>query len=238
MRFLVVVPSIRQSYPGFNEAMVRIEASFTQPTEFHVLEGSSGKAQTLNRALAEMLPNSEADVYVTMDDDFVPTAGWQDKMSQAFEAHPEIGSLGIWLGDDPEMLAYMGADRIHSPRQEGELTLRTVKPGHHIVGCNVAMRRDLAMAIGPTPESSERYQFWEDGWRGRMVSKHRYEQAFVDAGPVEFLRWQDTKEYLEMREHDIESAKSKVAGIMKASGVGPSLSTRLFAKIRRTFRGN
>jgi len=237
MKFLVVVPSIRQSYPGFERVMERIRESFTQPTEFHVLDGKDGKAQTLNRALLEKLPASDADIYVTMDDDFVPSKGWQNKVAQAFESHPGIGSIGIWLGEDPEMLAYMGSDNIESPQRDGDLTIRYVFPGHHIVGCNVAMRRSVAIEVGPTPETTEKYQFWEDGWRGRMVGKLKFRQAFVEAGPVEFVRWQDTKEYTEMRNRDIASARSKVGKIMKESGIGPSFWDRLRNKVKRTLKG-
>ncbi|MBC8065259.1 MAG: hypothetical protein H7Y17_10540 [Chlorobia bacterium] len=233
MTFLVVIPTIRQPYPGFDEVMRRIEASFTLPTEFHVIDGKSGKAQTLNKALLELLPSSQAEVYVTMDDDFVPSEGWQNKVSAAFESRSDYGALGLWLGEDQEMLNYVGYTHIDKPVRANGLVLHRVRPGHHVVGCNVAMRRQVAMDVGPTPESTEKYQFWEDGWRGRRVTKLGFEQGFVEAGPVEFVRWQDTKEYQEMRIRDIESAQGKVAAFMKQGGVAPSFWARAKGKLSR-----
>jgi hypothetical protein len=232
MKFLVVIPTIRRNYPGFDQVIERIRASFTLDTEFNVLDGSAGKSQTLNSALAKVA-DSDADVYVTMDDDFVPTSGWQDRMADVFTRDQRIGSLGIWLGEDQEMLNYMGYQHIANPIQLGPNRIRKVNAGHHVVGCIVAMRTSVALAVGPVPESTEKYQFWEDGWRGRRVTKLGFDQAFVDAGPVEFVRWQDTKEYQEMRERDIASAQEKVTDFMKQGGVAPTFFDRVKGKLKR-----
>lgn len=229
MKFLVVIPTIRQDYPGFDAVMDRIKATFTQPTDFHLLDGKGGKTQTLNKCLLETLPAGDADVYVTMDDDLVPTAGWQDRVSEAFEKLPKYGAFGLWLGESPEMAEYMGSHLIEPPIDE----VRRVKPGHHIVGCLVAMRRQVAIDVGPTPTPTEKYQYWEDGWRGRRVSKLGFEQGFVDAGPVELVPWQDSKEYLEMKERDIAESRERVDEYMKQGGVQDPLGVRLRRTVSR-----
>lgn len=236
MKFLIVIPTIRQGYPGFDEVIERVKASLTQPTDFRVLDGKSGKTQTLNQVLTEELPKSDAEVYITMDDDFVPTSGWQDALAEAFEKLPKYGALGLWLGDSQEMLDYMGSNFIESPGLIDGVRIRRVKPRHHVVGCMVAMRKDVAIAVGPTPTpETEKYQFWEDGWRGRRVTKLGYEQGFLDAGPVEIVAWRDTKEYLDQKQQDIEKSKERLGEYMK--GVGDPLSVRLRNKISQIIRG-
>lgn len=233
MKFLVVIPSIRQQLLGFDQVIERIRASLTRPTEFHVLDGRSGKAQTLNLALTELLPASDAEVYVTMDDDMVPPVGWQDAIVAVFREQPGFGALGLWLGDDDEMSDYMGAHLVEQPKSIAGHAVRQLMHGHHLVGCIVAMRRQVAIDVGPTPDSTERYQYWEDGWRGRRVGKLGYKQGFVETGPVDYVRWQDTKEYQEMRNRDIASAKEKVDTFMKQGGVSQNHLTRIRQKIAR-----
>lgn len=80
MKWLVVIPSIRQDRPGFASVMDRVRASFTQPTEFHILDGQGGKPVALNRALETLL--KDHDLYATMDDDYVPGPNWQDLIEQ------------------------------------------------------------------------------------------------------------------------------------------------------------
>jgi len=233
VKFLVVIPTIRQSYPGFDAVIARIEGTFTQPTDFQVLDGKGGKTQTLNRCLEETLSAGGAEVYVTMDDDIVPTPGWQDRIVETFEKLPRYGALGLWLGDSPDMSEYMGAHLIEHPFEQDGLTVRRVKPGHHIVGCLVAMRRQVAIDVGPTPTPTEKYQFWEDGWRGRRVTKLGFEQGFVDAGPVEIVPWQDTAEYLSMKQNDIAESREKVDDYMRQGGVRDPLAVRLRRKVSR-----
>ncbi len=233
VKFLVVIPTIRQQYPGFDQVIERIRESLTLPTDFQVLDGNAGKAQTLNQALTELLPASDAEVYVTMDDDVVPSPGWQDAIATIFKDQPTFGALGLWMGDDEEMYIYMGAHLVEQPKSIAGLAVRQLMHGHHLVGCIVAMRRQVAIDVGPTPDSTERYQYWEDGWRGRRVGKLGYKQAFVEAGPVDYIRWQDTKEYQEMRNRDIASAKEKVDTFMKQGGVSQNHLTRIRQKLAR-----
>lgn len=235
MKFLVVIPTIRQDYPGFQDVVDRIKATFTLPTDFQVIDGQGGKTQTLNRCL-ETLATSDAQVYVTLDDDLVPTIGWQDRIAEAFTKLPTYGALGLWLGETPEMAEYMGAHLIEPLATANELPIRRVKSGHHIVGCLVAMRKEVALEVGPTPTPTEKYQFWEDGWRGRRVTKLGYEQGFVQAGPVELVPWQDTKAYLDMKERDIAESRERVDDYMRQGGVRDPLSVRVRRQLSKILR--
>ena len=106
--FTVVVPTIRQGLPGFKETIADIEASFTRPTEFHVLDGRGGKVAALNRAFDQVLLLTETPVYVTLDDDFVPPTGWQDKVALALEEFSHVGVVCPWPGNEQVWIDYVG----------------------------------------------------------------------------------------------------------------------------------
>ncbi len=235
MRFLVVIPTIRQGLPGFDETMCRVRESLTRPTELHILDGKQGKAQTLNRALDELLPKSEAEVYVTLDDDYIPPPGWQDLLARGFEAQPRWGALGIWLGDDEASRYYMLAHYCGRLREHHGLRFRDVP--HNIVGCMIAFRREVALAVGKTPSSDERYQVWEDGYRCARVKKLGYRMAYLVGEPPTLVSYADRDEYREAKEQDIRHAVPRITGYMRQGGVGPSLVARIVGKIRRTLRG-
>jgi hypothetical protein len=234
VKFLVVVPTIRQGLPGFEEAIEAIRGSFTQPTEFHVLDGKAGKTQTLNKAFDELLIPSDCDVYVTIDDDYIPGKGWQEDLVKAFEALPSLGAASLWLGDSAVMLEYVGAHRMEAPRQANGITYRRLFKGHHIAGCMIAFRREAAIAVGKVPETSERYQIWEDAWRGRRVQKAGYDAAFVVGSDLpRIIPYQDTEEYMRSKEADIETSRQNEDEAMRLGGVGDSWTLRLRRKVAK-----
>ena len=207
MRFLIVVPSIRRSLPGFGEAQERLRSSLTRPTELHVLDGFAGKAQTLNLAYDTLLQASDAEVYVTLDDDLVPAPGWQDELARAFDANPRWGALGMWLGEPHR--AYMGLAPDVLPAEVAGV--RCFPAESHLVGCLVAFRREVALQAGRIPGSRERYQYWEDGWRGGRVRALGYELAYIYAPDrlPEIVFYEDSPEYLASKSRDIASAKNR-----------------------------
>jgi hypothetical protein len=233
MKFLVVVPTIRQGLPGFEEAIAAMRASFTQPTDFHVLDGKAGKSQTLNQALDDLVADADCDVYVTMDDDYLPPVGWQDDVEKAFQAVPTLGAVGLWLGESEEMQNSMGAHLIEEPTVVNGATLRRVKKGHHIVGCMIAFRREVIDRVGKAPETQERYQFWEDGWRGRRVEKLGYEMAFIESGMPAIFPYIDLDEYRTSKEADIAYGKANLDEILKQGGVQDPLAMKVRKAIAR-----
>src|SRR5688572_5971192 len=114
MKFLVVIATIRENLPGFPETMDRIRATFAPVTEFHILDGHQGKAQALNKASREILASTDADCYVTMDDDIVPGALWPSLVETAFQYLPRYGAFGLWMGDDPVLRAAQGEENLDS----------------------------------------------------------------------------------------------------------------------------
>jgi hypothetical protein len=232
MKFLVVVPTIRRGLPGFDEAIAAIEGSFTQPTEFHVLDGAAGKTQTLNRAFDELLMPSDCDVYATIDDDYIPGAGWQDDVQKAFEGLPRLGAASMWLGDSAVMLEYVGAHRLAAPRQVNGVTYRTLLKGHHIAGCMIAFRREAALAVGKVPETAEKYQIWEDAWRGRRVQLAGFDAAFIVGQELpRIVPYEDRKEYLQSKEADIVTSRLNQDEAFRKGGVADSWTVALRRKI-------
>lgn len=231
MRFLIVIPTIRQGLAGFEETMRRIRESLTQPTDLRVLDGREGKAQTLNRALEELLPASEAEVYVTMDDDYIPPHGWQDLLVKGFGSDPRWGALGLWIGDDERSRYYMLAHYCGPLRERGGLSYRNVP--HNIVGCMIAFRREVALAVGATPSSDEKYQVWEDGYRCARVKKLGYRMAYLMGPPPTLVDYRDTADYQATKERDIQHAIPRITGYMRQGGVGPSLLSRAIGRLRR-----
>ena len=216
MHFLVLIPSIRQRLPGFDEVMGRIHSSLSLPTELHVLDGNSGKAQTLNRALSEVVPSSDCDVVVTLDDDTIPALGWQDALAAGFRAMPRVGILSVWLGDEPGRLAYMNAEANVLPLETIHgIRVHRVREGQIIPGALLAMRKAVAVAIGPTPTGRERYQYYEDAFRCVRAWKLGHALAYVEMdNPPAIVRYDDPESYRAMKAADIASARSHLAVYM------------------------
>lgn len=233
MKFLVVVPTIRQQLPEFSSTIDRIRASFTHPTEFHLLDGTGGKVKALNRAFDDLLTESDCDVYVTLDDDFIPPQGWQGRVQQAFEKLPRVGAVGLWIGDDDESLAYMGAQHCGELKSDGDLQYRLVLGRHHIVGCFIAFRKSVALCVGKLPESDLEYQIWEDAWRGRKAQACGWSLAFVYAGLPTLVAYDDTEQYRSRKAQDLEGGSRIAFEILETSGVREPWLIRLRRKIAK-----
>lgn len=234
-RFLVIIPSIRQDRPGFAEVQARVQATFTQPTEYHLLHGKDGKPAALNHALASLLPASDATIYVTMDDDYVPGAGWQELVVQAFQDLPRVGAASLWVGNDPELQHLIGAFRLDPPVTEGKTTYRKVQRGHHIAGALIAYRREVALAVGPQPITGEKYQVWEDAWRGRKVQSLGWDLAFLEGAEPDFIFYEDPAEYVKWREDQVVASRRNQDEYLRQSGIPDPWTLRLrrwVAKIR------
>lgn len=225
--FLVVVPTIRQDRAGFDDVMARVKATFSLPTEFHVLDGSEGKPVALNRALGSLLPASSHAFYVTMDDDYVPSEGWQERAVQAFDDLPRVGVLSLWVGDDPHLQQVVGAERLDPWQAAGATRFRRVQRGHHIAGAMLIMRREVALAVGPQPVTGEKYQIWEDAWRGRRVQALGWELAFVDGPTPEFIHYDDPPEYDAWRLEQIARSRKEQDRWLKDSGIPDPWTLRL-----------
>lgn len=219
-QFLVVIPTIRQTRTGFEEVMGRIRATLTMPTEFHILDGSEGKPVALNRALEELLPQSSATIYVTLDDDYVPGHDWQSKIAQAFADLPQVGVCAVWVGDDPELQRIMGKERVDPPATQGKTTFRKVQRGHHIAGAMLCYRREVALQAGPQPITGEKYQIWEDAYRGRRVQSLGWEMAFIECEePPVLLSYDDPPEYDAWRQEQIVASRKNQQHYLKQSGM-------------------
>lgn len=235
MRFTVVIATIRQSLPGFDETMERIESTFTEPTDFHILDGSEGKAQALNKASDEILASAVAECYVTMDDDIVPSTGWQESVCNAFEDLPKYGAFGLWMGDSAERLSLVGSQCLEPESRKGSTAFRRVRPPHHINGGFIAYRTHVAQKLGHIPTGGVKYQLWEDAWRGRTVTNLGWEMAFVMGGAVDMVEFPDKEEYLAMKSQDLRLGKEISDSVLAKSGCGDSNTLRLrkwVAKLR------
>ena len=217
MRFLVVVPTIRQSRTGFELVIRRLRASLTQPTDLHVLDGVAGKAQTLNEAYESLLLPSKAEVYVSMDDDVVMPVGWQNSLTEGFDTNPNWGALGLYLGD--HYRAYMGLADGVEPQTMNGIEFYAVD---HVVGCLVAFRRRVAIGVGPIPQSPQRYQYWEDAWRGAKVRELGYECAYLCAPDLRptLYSYDDPPEYLASKRADVEASRPHVPDYLSIPAVG------------------
>lgn len=235
MRFLVVIATIRQELPEFDQTMERIRATFEQETEFHILDGLEGKAQALNKARKNLLAPTNADCYVTMDDDIVPGLGWQSVVEEAFERLPAYGAFGLWMGDGPEHLELHGAHMLDPDRKIGDLVYRRVRPPHHLNGGFIAYRTEVARAIGDIPTENVRYQLWEDAWRGRTVTKLGWQMAHLKGPKSEMVTYRDTQEYLSRKAVESAIGKARSDSILASEGLADPLIIRLrkwLARIR------
>lgn len=233
MKFLVVIPTIRRALKGFDEVMDSIRASFTHPTDFHILDGSEGKSQALNRAYDELLVPSDCDFYVTIDDDYLPGEGWQDTLEAAFAAFPEVGAFGIWLGDDPAMLEVMGAHLIGPEEIKDGVRFRRVGRAHHIAGALIAFRKDIAVAVGKLPASDLKYQLWEDAYRGRRVRVLGKEIMYAVGATPRLVEYEDTPEYLAQKAHEAAVGGPQSVKFLAKGGIREPLSLQ----IRRAIGG-
>lgn len=226
-QFLVVIPSIRQALPGFEGVQSRVKGTFTMPTEYHLLDGKDGKPAALNRARADLLPASPAPFYVTMDDDYVPPADWQTKALEAMEQFPELGALSYWVGDDPQLQELIGAHRVGEPRERAGCRVRFCERGHHLAGAILVYRRAVAQAVGPQPITAQKYQVWEDAWRGRKVQALGYQLGFVEAALPEFIEFDDPEEYKQWRREQVLLSRKDQEEHLRATGISDPLTLRL-----------
>lgn len=227
MKFLVVIATIRENLPGFPETMDRIRGTFAPDTEFHILDGHAGKAQALNKAGKDILRNTVADCYVTMDDDIVPGVRWPSLVETAFQNLPQYGAFGLWMGDDPVLRAAQGEENLDADQQVAEITYRRVRPPHHINGGFIAYRTDVARQIGDIPTEGVRYQLWEDAWRGRRVTKLGWEMAFLKGAEVDLVEYPDPEEYLARKQEELMIGKETSDRVLAESGLGDPIGIRL-----------
>lgn len=227
MKFLVVIATIRESLPGFDETMERIRGTFGPDTEFHILDGHGGKAQALNRARTELLLGTDADCYVTMDDDVVPGQNWQQVVEAAFRELPRYGAFGLWISDDPAMGQLQGAAFLEPEARTQTVGYRRVKPPHHINGGFIAFRTDVAIRIGDIPTEGVRYQLWEDAWRGRTVRKLGWEMALLTGVGVDMVEYPDPSEYIEQKARETAFGKETSESLLSKEGLGDPLFIRL-----------
>ncbi|MBX3096625.1 MAG: hypothetical protein KF812_07165 [Fimbriimonadaceae bacterium] len=234
--FLVVVPTIRLHLEGFAETISHIEGSFTRPTEFHVLDGTGGKVPALNRAYHDLLLPSDCQFYATIDDDSLPTSGWQDAAVAAFADDPTLGIISPWLGNDDWSLDVMGRDSVGPWETLGNQRIRRLKPWRHIPGGLLTFRRECVLAVGPQPETGLAYEIYEDAWRGRVALREGWHSAYTENGsPLRFFNYVDDPEYLAQKEKDIAASRAQQDAVFDAARVGDPLSWRLrrmIAKLR------
>ncbi len=234
MRYLIVIPTIRQSLPGFDLAMAAIESSLTQPTNLRILDGSAGKVEALNSAYDDLLVPFNGEVYVTMDDDFIPPKGWQDALDAGFGALPEVGMLSVWLGNGPVELNYMGASLVGPEQTRDGVRHRLVLGNHHIPGYMLAFRKEVALQVGKLPQSDLKYQIWEDAWRGRRVLKLGKRLAYIVTDELpKMVEYEDRPEYVESKERDLASGRLIEDRMLDAGGVGDNWLLKLRKRIAR-----
>lgn len=227
MTFCIVIPTVRQDRPGFQETMEQVRASFTLPTEFHILDGGDGKVKALNRALGEILPPSKADIYVTLDDDIILHPGWQEKIVEGFEAMPKVGILSLWLGDSEEVKEYVGENTLEPWATKDNVRYRKCQPWRHIPGIMLCFRREVAQIIGQQPETGLKYDVFEDAWRGRKAWKLGWESAYIDGPLPKLVTYQDSSEYMHEKRQDMNRSREIMDQVMGRDGVGDPLSWRL-----------
>jgi len=235
MRFCVLIPTIRRTLPGFDATMESVQASFTQPTEFHIVDGHGGKVPALNRAYDEILSISDADVYVTMDDDYLIEPGWQEDLVTALTALPKAGIVAPYFGEDPEMQRLMGPDSYEPWQEVASLKVRKLKKHRHIPGGLLAFRREVAIAIGKQPTTGIAYEVYEDAWRGRMAQKHGWDAYYIQTKTPRLIEYDDDPEYTAQKQRDIHQSREVMDDVMGRDGIADPWSWRLrrwIAKIR------
>ena len=191
MKFLVAIPSIRKNT---GDTIEKVRATFMYPTDLVIVDGTEGKAQTLNRILRDWANPSVYHIYVTLDDDFIPCNNWQELVKTAFEKVPSVGSVGIDLSYTEEGRSYMSSTK-STREQYGKLSVFNV--AGHIAGCFIAMRTDIAKAVGEIPILGNlKYQVYEDGWRGFRISQLGFRNILVVGNQTDkMLHFNDSVEY-------------------------------------------
>ena len=116
------------------------EYSEREPRIHYVFEGAQGKAHALNHGVRQ----APGDIIAFTDDDCVPDSHWVANISAAFAADSTLGLVGgrvelFNIHDHPTTTRTSREQRLlSSPSDVFSL----------IIGCNMAVRRDLLRAIG------------------------------------------------------------------------------------------
>jgi GT2 family glycosyltransferase len=109
----------------------------------------------LSRARNVALEKAKAPIVAFLDDDATPCRGWIAALVETFVKHPNAAAVAgpieaQWPNKRPAWLP---------PRQEGALTVLDLGPENRILvaneygyGANLAVRRDLALAVGAFDE--------------------------------------------------------------------------------------
>lgn len=170
-----------------------------------------------------------------MDDDYIPGPNWQEKVIQAFKDLPRVGVVSLWVGEDPHLQRVIGAERLDPWKFQGQTRFRRVQRGHHIAGAMLAYRREVAEGVGPQPITEEKYQIWEDAWRGRRVQSLGWDLAFIEADLPQFIAYDDPPEYDAWRAEQVAASRKNQDHWLKDSGIPDPWSLRLrrwIAKLR------
>jgi len=204
-RFLVVVPSHR---PHLSQGTIdRLRDSLTYPTEFHQLDGRPSKVHAINRALAELLDTSRHDIYVTVDDDLIFPENWQHSIACAFDRIPKLGACGIDYAGTADGETLIDVAMKAPQRQVRDIVFRDITGVQNLAGGLFAIQSALAKQIGQYPysEDGRQYHLDEDGWRSHQVTRRGHHVGYVTSpnGVVEFLKYDDSPEYVAKRAADI-----------------------------------
>jgi hypothetical protein len=200
-RVLVIIPTVRQARPEFQEFMRNFSAALIHPDiDALIVDGSAGVAQTYNAHL-DLLKTGRWDFLVKIDDDLLPPPGWWPAVQAAFEKIPHLGALGLDLAETEEGRRYVA--EVNPVESINGIALRPVKS--NVAGAFIAMRAGLALWIGPIPVvTGTRYQFYEDGWRCGQVKKRELRLGYlVTDPPARLLQYDDPAEYTAAKVSDV-----------------------------------
>ena len=209
IRFLVVVPTIRQS--EMETVYQQLIQSATYPTDWLCLEGTAGKVQVLNDVLKGYLDPQKHTFLATIDDDVIMPPDWQQTVVDAFQNIPNLGSVGLdYQVDDPLDDITGGQTTIHA---EGPVWYRY--PVSNVSGGNVIMPAELALCMGPIPcIDGIRYCHYDDGWRHTQIKRMGLKSVLLVTDPkVKLVGYSDTLAYMTLKAEDREKSHQ-----LKASG--------------------
>lgn len=202
-----MVPTHRpeQSQPTIDA----LRASCTYPTEFHQLDGRPSKVHAINAAMQELLSEDRHDIYVTIDDDILLPQNWQHYIACAFDRIKRLGACGIDYAGTPEGETLMAAAAAVERKQIKDILFRDTTRIQNVAGGNMAMRANIAKAVGPYPLASDgrQYHVDEDGWRCHRVERLGYRYGYVTNpnGVVQMLYYKNTAEYVAKRQADLDN---------------------------------
>jgi hypothetical protein len=204
--FVVLCPTIRPSEmtkPAFD----RMRDTFTQPTDYYILDGSDGVAQTLNRALKERVDPTRHDFYVRVDDDWYAPDGWQDAIIQAYQDIAHLGLSGIDLIRDTSAHAQKCMHFAQDARTTGKTTIREILSPHNLAGGCYIMPTLLAKAVGDMPVIGEtKYQIYGSMWLSRAVRRIGFRTAFIcTEDTARLLEYDDSEEHTALRDKDTQT---------------------------------